>query len=177
MDPVSEIQRWMTEQSLTGVAAVVDGCIAFANQRLAEMLGYEPAELVGMAAEKLIADVDRYEVLRRIGEQAEGSSEQIRSAFRCRRKDGSSLPVEVYGNHGTFQGRPAAIGLFLDLTEHKRLEARARAADEKYRAIFHNAVEGIYQSAPDGGLLTANPAMARIYGYSGSAELLALTTD
>src|SRR5206468_9751304 len=89
-----------------------------------------------------------------------------------RRKDGQSLPVEVHGNHGTFQGKPAAIGLFLDLTEHKRLEARARAADEKYRAIFENAVEGIYQSGIDGAILRANPAMAVIFGRASTRELI-----
>jgi len=172
MDALGEIYRWVTEQSLAGVAAVVDGNIAFANARLAEMLGYSPEELIGLPAEKLIAEVDRYEVLRRVGEQADGSASEIRSAFRFRRKDGTSLPVEVYGNHGTFQGKPAAIGLFLDLTERKRLEARARAADEKYRAIFENAVEGIYQSGVDGAILRANPAMARIFGLQSQRELI-----
>src|SRR5947209_19533161 len=57
------------------------------------------------------------------------------------------------------------------------LEARARDADEKYRAIFENAVEGIYRSAPGGRLLIANPAMARIFGYGDVGELLALSAE
>ncbi|WP_033365904.1 PAS domain S-box protein [Mastigocladopsis repens] len=49
------------------------------------------------------------------------------------------------------------------------------AAEEKYRSIFENAVEGIFQSTPDGRYITANPALASIYGYSSPEEVTALT--
>ena len=175
MDAVGEIFRWLTEQSLAGVAAVVDDRIAFANARLGELLGYAPGELLGLPVEQLIADADKAQVLLHVGAQAEGVAGDIHGAFRMLRKDGSTLPVEVYGNHGTFEGRPAAIGLFLDLSERKRLEAHARAADEKYRAIFENAVEGIYQSRVDGGFVRVNPAMAAIFGFASPPELAKLS--
>src|SRR4051794_17724089 len=57
--------------------------------------------------------------------------------------------------------------------EIKLLEERAQAADEKYRAIFENAVEGIYQSHADGTVVRANPALARIFGFASPAELTA----
>src|SRR5215207_3439691 len=47
-----------------------------------------------------------------------------------------------------------------------------RQAEEKYRLIFENAVEGIFQTTVDGRFLTANPAMARILGYESPEELL-----
>ena len=47
-----------------------------------------------------------------------------------------------------------------------------RRAEEKYRLIFENAVEGIFQTTVDGRFLTANPAMARILGYESPEELL-----
>jgi PAS domain S-box-containing protein len=47
-----------------------------------------------------------------------------------------------------------------------------RQAEEKYRSIFENAVEGIFQTTVDGGFLTANPAMARILGYESPEELV-----
>src|ERR687894_1511315 len=47
-----------------------------------------------------------------------------------------------------------------------------RQAEEKYRSIFENAVEGIFQTTVDGRFLTANPAMARMLGYESSEELL-----
>ena len=47
----------------------------------------------------------------------------------------------------------------------------AQTAEEKYRGIFENAVEGIYRSSLDGQFLDVNPSLARILGYE-SAELL-----
>ncbi|MDR3637629.1 MAG: diguanylate cyclase [Isosphaeraceae bacterium] len=50
-------------------------------------------------------------------------------------------------------------------------------AEAKYRGIFEHAVEGIFQSSPDGKYLDANPALARIYGYDSPADLILDLTD
>ena len=47
-----------------------------------------------------------------------------------------------------------------------------RAAEEKYRSIFENSVEGIFQTSIDGRYLSANPALARIYCYDSPDELI-----
>ena len=52
-----------------------------------------------------------------------------------------------------------------------------RKAEEKYRTIFENAVEGIYQSTPDGRFFSTNPAMARILGYDSPEELISSIQD
>jgi PAS domain S-box-containing protein len=52
-----------------------------------------------------------------------------------------------------------------------------RRAEEKYRSIFENATVGIFQTSSDGKYFSANPALARIYGYDSPAELLAHLTD
>ncbi|MBF2061472.1 sensor histidine kinase, partial [Fischerella thermalis] len=54
---------------------------------------------------------------------------------------------------------------------------KLRVAEAKYRSIFENAVEGIFQSTPDGRYITANPALARIYGYSSPTEVTTNFTD
>lgn len=46
-----------------------------------------------------------------------------------------------------------------------------RTTEEKYRSIFENAVEGIFQTTPDGQYLSANPTLARIYGYENVGEM------
>ncbi len=53
---------------------------------------------------------------------------------------------------------------------------KLKFAEAKYRSIFENAVEGIFQSSPDGRYITANPALARIYGYSLAEEVTANST-
>jgi two-component system NtrC family sensor kinase len=48
---------------------------------------------------------------------------------------------------------------------------------EKFKDIFENSPEGIFQISADGRVLTANPALARIYGYVSPKELLEHVTD
>ncbi|BAY23111.1 multi-sensor signal transduction histidine kinase [Calothrix sp. NIES-2100] len=79
------------------------------------------------------------------------------------------------------------IGVYLydrlqrsDFYAHQELEfayEKLKVAEAKYRSIFENAVEGIFQSSPDGKYITANPALAKIYGYSSAQEVTANLTD
>jgi PAS domain S-box-containing protein len=65
----------------------------------------------------------------------------------------------------------------------KEISARQRTAEalrdreEKYRSIFENAVEGIFQTTPEGRYLSVNPALARMYGYDSPEDVMALVTD
>lgn len=60
---------------------------------------------------------------------------------------------------------------------------RKRAADElqvsekKYRNIFENSIEGIFQSTPEGRFISVNPAFAQMLGYESAEDLIALITD
>ena len=54
---------------------------------------------------------------------------------------------------------------------------KLEVAEAKYRSIFENAGEGIFQSTPDGRYITANPALARIYGCNSPEEVTAKFTD
>jgi len=61
--------------------------------------------------------------------------------------------------------------------EKERLLAQVRATELKYRSIFDNAAEGIFQTTPDGRFVTANHALAEMYGYSSPEELMEKLTD
>ena len=64
-----------------------------------------------------------------------------------------------------------------DITERMDAEEERRRAEEKYRGIFENAVEGIFQSTVEGRFVTANPALARMFGYDSSEDLLENVSD
>jgi PAS domain S-box-containing protein len=64
-----------------------------------------------------------------------------------------------------------------EIAVRKQAERQLRQAEQKYRGIFENSIEGIFQTAPDGHYLSANPALARIYGYNSPAELVAALGD
>jgi PAS domain S-box-containing protein len=75
---------------------------------------------------------------------------------------------------------PAARRALRDTGEFAKRRAAGEAlrrAEAKFRDIFENAVEGIYQSTPQGQLLDVNRAMARICGYASPEELCAAVHD
>ncbi|MGB3268060.1 MAG: response regulator [Microcoleus sp.] len=57
--------------------------------------------------------------------------------------------------------------------ERQRAELALQQEKSSYRSIFENAVEGIFQTAPDGRFLKANPALAEIYGYETVEQMFA----
>jgi two-component system sensor histidine kinase/response regulator len=46
------------------------------------------------------------------------------------------------------------------------------SADELYRSIFENAIEGIFQTTRDGQYIKVNPALAKMYGYDSKEDLI-----
>lgn len=67
---------------------------------------------------------------------------------------------------------PVANSIALGI-ERKLDEQALRKAEEKYRNIFENSAEGILQTLPSGRVITANPAAARILGYTSPEDLMA----
>jgi len=76
-------------------------------------------------------------------------------------------------------GQLAAYGEELRQQYNELLESQQalRASEERYRNIFENAIEGIYQSTPGGVFINVNPAMAKMCGYESPAEMVASITD
>ncbi|MGB5962972.1 MAG: adenylate/guanylate cyclase domain-containing protein [Coleofasciculaceae cyanobacterium] len=64
-----------------------------------------------------------------------------------------------------------------NITDRKQAEAVLRKTEERYRSIFENSVKGLFQTTPKGRYLSANAAMARIYGFNSPEELIASLTD
>jgi PAS domain S-box-containing protein len=69
------------------------------------------------------------------------------------------------------------IELERSVASHQRAEEALRQTEEKYRSIFENVMEGIFQTTPDGHYLSANPMLARIYGYDSPDQLMAAVSD
>ncbi|MGD8975593.1 MAG: PAS domain S-box protein [Desulfobacterales bacterium] len=61
-----------------------------------------------------------------------------------------------------------------DLTDLKATQEELKRAEQRYRNMYRNAVQGMFQSRLSGELIRANPAYARILGYESVDEMLAL---
>ncbi len=80
----------------------------------------------------------------------------------------------LFDDKGEFAGIIQGIR---DITERRNAEETLRRAEDKYRGIFENAVEGIFQITPDGRLISANPVLAAIFGYDSPRKMIHAVTD
>jgi PAS domain S-box-containing protein len=99
--------------------------------------------------------------------------------FRVLRDPGEAMPLYGRSRVGlTAQGRPELLfGTVQDMTRLIQVEREAHQQVSFYRGIFENSVWGIFQTTADGQYLTANPALARIYGYETPVGLLSALTN
>jgi len=83
-----------------------------------------------------------------------------------------NLSVSVYSPQKEY-----FVAVFDDMTSRKQAEEALSNSEKKYRNIFENATEGIFQSTPEGRYISVNPAFARIGGYNSPDEMMDTVTD
>jgi PAS domain S-box-containing protein len=141
------------------------------------ILGLQPQESITLSRAFEFVHPDDRERLHRIRNEAVRTGQPFDVEYRFVRPDGE---VRFIHSHTDVicdeQGR-RTFGVAQDITERKLAEEALRQAEEKYHGIFEHAIEGIFQTTPDGQYITANPALARILGYNSPEELLKHRTD
>lgn len=147
----------------------------FANHTMAQMLGYSLDEIIGMP---LLALMDE-EWQAIAAENCDRHGIQQHFEFKFRRKDGSELWAIVSTTPILDRERQhtSTLAMVTDITHHVEAEKALEQAERKYRSIFENVVEGIFQTTVEGSYVTANPMLARIFGYDSPEELIADLRD
>jgi two-component system, cell cycle sensor histidine kinase and response regulator CckA len=159
------------------VAADTDGRITMWNPAAETLFGWSEHEVVGKQNPTI-----RWEGVQESADlRARLLSGQVLSGVEMQRqrRDGSVLEVNlsaapIKDAKGQIKG---VLGFFTDVTEQKQSQEALRIAEQKYRTIFENAVEGIYQRTASGSYLSANPALARMLGFESAEELIPIRTD
>jgi PAS domain S-box-containing protein len=59
-------------------------------------------------------------------------------------------------------------------TQRKQVEKELRLSEAKFRGLFENVFDGVYQATPDGKIISANPALVRMLGYDSETDLRAI---
>jgi len=151
------------EQSLAGIYLIQEGRFAYANQGFADIFGYaSPAELIGnISVGALIVPEERDRVAENIRRRMDGEVPEMRYAFTGLRKDGRRVEVEVHGRRMEYEGKPAVIGVILDISERKQAEQQLRIA-----AAAFEAQEGMFVTDAERVVLRINEAFSAITGYS-----------
>lgn len=153
----------------------------FVSEGCQPLTGYAPQDLTlnsRISYEELTHPDDRAPV-RQIIEAALAGRRRYELEYRIVRADGDVRWVweRGAGNFAPDGTLLAMEGIITDITDRKRAEQTLHETERRYRSIFENAIEGIFQSTPSGVYLTANPALARMYGYDTPQELIEQLRD
>lgn len=87
-------------------------------------------------------------------------------------KSGEKIPYYFTGVSMSVDDNLYMLGVGIDISTMKNVEKALSRSEEKYREIFENSVEGIFQTTPEGQFVSANPSAARILGYASAQELM-----
>ncbi|MDQ3584443.1 MAG: PAS domain S-box protein [Acidobacteriota bacterium] len=149
--------------------------IVYVNRAAEQVFGYTIDEMLGANLTMLMPENLRH--LHRAGfsRYVETGHKHIgwkAVALPGLHKSGREIPLEISFGEFVKNEQRYFTGIARDITERKRAEEALRQAEQKYHLIFESAVVGIYQTTPDGQYLTANPMLARMFGYDSPAEIM-----
>ncbi|OLP19050.1 hypothetical protein BST81_07465 [Leptolyngbya sp. 'hensonii'] len=158
------------------IGSLPDGQLLEVNQSFLTLTGYAAAEVV----DHRIAELDLWaqqEDKHRILQSLQAQHPIQREAIQIATKTGERLSILL--SIQFFNLEPIQFVLYLadDIATRKQVEAALQQTEEKYRSIFENAVDGIFQTTPSGQFISANQALSEIYGYDSPEDLIANLTD
>jgi diguanylate cyclase (GGDEF)-like protein/PAS domain S-box-containing protein len=147
---------------------ISEGCLALTGYSADELMHYG-----SVTFEQITYADDRTRIRKQINHSIE-ADHSFDIEYRIVNRKGELRWVNERGkairnHHGDVE---ALEGFIQDITARKQSEQAILEAEQRYRSIFENAVEGIFQTSLDGHYLSANPALARIYGFNSPEELI-----
>ncbi len=161
---------------MTAVTQVEDGVIVDINKTFLDTMGFESAEVIGHTTFELnfwtdLRDRDRFVEL--LQQRAEFQNFET----WLRKKSGAVIPVLLSASVIHIGGVACALTLMRDVSEMRAAEEALRSTEKRFREIFEDAPEGIFQTTREGRSLALNPAGAKLLGFPSSGNAVASVTD
>jgi PAS domain S-box-containing protein len=155
------------------ISNIADGVILYANNIAGSTFGIAPSELIGRSTQEFYwSSSDRQTLLTVFAKHGFVQNHEL----QLKRQDGTPLWVMLSLRPFMFNGELTFLSAICDISDRKQAEDALRIAEANYRSIFENAVEGIFQSTPEGRYINVNPSMARIFGYDSPADMMSQIT-
>jgi PAS domain S-box-containing protein len=159
----------------TGTVMVVieeDATISLTNAECEKVIGYPPQALEGkrsvfeFVAKDDLKRVQEYYRIRRT------DPDKAPRSYEARAIDRNGKVKDILTTVAIIPGTKKSIASFIDITENKKMGAALKESEAKYRNIFDNAMEGIFQTGTNGDILSANPSFARLFGYKSPEDII-----
>jgi len=136
------------------------------NRVICQMLGYSQEEVEKLGVLDIHPKKDLPYVIERfekLASQEIGVAENI----PVQRKDGSVLYADIASSPFVLNGKTCLIGIFRDMTERKRMEEALKESEQRFRAVFDNAGDGILVADVETKkFLLGNRVICQMLGYS-----------
>ena len=156
----------IVESSMDSIVGItLDGRISSWNRSSAQLYGYEAAEVVGGAADLIVAGHERSRLAELLAQVGRGEHVYV-PAIDAARADGSTFELSlsvspVYDSAGDLVG---ASSIGRDITERRQLERDRRLAEERCRLGFERGAIGMVMFDPDGTVTRVNAALCTLLG-------------
>ncbi len=149
------------------------GTLLDGNRAAEALIGHSRNELVGKSFLKLclLRARDAPRAAKILARNALGHPTGP-DEFELRRRDGSSVHVEIRAYPLSIQGKRVVLGLARDITPRREAEEALRKSEEDLRALVNHATYGIFRLSPDGTFQLVNPALATMLGVPSPDDLL-----
>jgi two-component system, cell cycle sensor histidine kinase and response regulator CckA len=172
----SPLFRHLAEHSLVGIYIIQDGRYVYANPKLAETFGYSVDEFLALDDWlKVIAIPDRPLVAEQVRRRLDLEVDTSRYTFHGLRRDGTIIKVEVYGSRIELNGKPAAVGNLIDITDRVLAREALHESEELFRRAFDSTNLAMVITDLGHRFVRVNAAFAKLFGYTPS-EMLGMTT-
>ena len=158
--------RALAENSHDGITVIADeGRHVYANPQAAAITGYSVSELLNNTFRDLAHPDELVTLTERYRRRLDGDPVPSQYETVILRKNGQSVPIEVSATRTVWQGRPAAMVMYRDIAERKRMEEELQSSEERYRSVVENARDAVYTVSPDGLITSINRAFETITGW------------
>ncbi len=138
-----ERNRMLLEHLGEGIAVLQDGKVAFANRRAIDLMRIAPDEAIGAEFVQWLHPDDRGLAMNRQARRQRGESVPDEYELRVLDKDGTVRWMSVHATPVPWEGRPATMSFFSEITQRKHTEAALQVSEERYRAVVEHVGDGM----------------------------------
>jgi len=143
-----EKYRAIVENSPNLITIYQDGGLKYVNRAFCERLGWTFEEMTSPSfdpLDKIVPETFLAFAKEKLSRRLRGEllpSYEISLLTR----DGSEIPILVYGQRILYHGKPAILGIFVDITELKRLEDELRRYSQQLEELVENRTKDLRES-------------------------------